>query len=157
MTAAAAAARVEAGDTVVSLPVHHFWLTPNHPSFHGLLRGFTRECKNCVPCFKVTHLSQCRIHIRSSGLSWKRLFFLPLRFQILLMTASEITLASSSAVCGCLTLQAVTSCDAGRGVSGSHLRVVTITAVCVCTLVRLSAVFHLMALLLDSLFALPVH
>ena len=67
-------------------------------------------------------------YTRSSGLSWKRLFFLPLRFQILLMTASEITLASSSAVCGCVTLQAVTSCDAGRGVSGSHLRVVTITA-----------------------------
>ena len=127
MTAAAAAARVEAGDTVVSLPVHHFWLTPNRPSFHGLLRGFTSECKNCVPCFKVTHLSQCRrIHVllvfRGND------YFLPLRFQILLMTASEITLASSSAVCGCVTLQAVTSCDAGRGVPVSHLRVVTITA-----------------------------
>ena len=113
--------------------MHHFWLTPNRPSFHGLLRGFTSECKNCVPCFKVTHLSQCRrIHVllvfRGND------YFLPLRFQILLMTASEITLASSSAVCGCVTLQAVTSCDAGRGVPGSHLRVVTITAVSVCAL-----------------------
>ena len=96
-------------------------------------------------------------YTRSSGLSWKRLFF-------------AVEVSDSAHDCErnyiSIKLRCVRLCDiTGRDVMRRRPGCArqspegcdNYRGLCVCTLVRLSAVFHLMVLLFDSLFALPVH